>query len=624
MIIKKLKIKNYRNFRDFEIDLKPFTLIIGENNIGKTNLLNAIGLIFSQEITFFKKRMLEVDDINYESVQEFKKEILTDKPANEIEAPIVRIEAELSDFTPQQKAAVADWFVDDNLETARLTYKFFPKVDLTKWIEEKRVSINACTQDANESDEDFTKRKLNFIEFPIFNYSFVILGGLDESKQADYYFLKALKFEFLDALRDAKTQLVASGDYRLLYKVLLNRGSNNYDIIKQTLAQLKKDVDNNAELTAVKAEIKTFLDKTSLVEEDNHNAVDLLFSKPDENEMLKKLSLQYGNSPVTVERNGTGRNNLLYISLLLSHLIYKNIPEILFRLIAIEEPESHLHPHLQEHLSKNIQSEVSDERQIIVTSHCPHITSKLELENTVILYKNTEGIQNCYFIDRFKDDNGNLNAAAKKSIRYLQRYLDATKSTMFFGRKIILVEGIAEQILVPKLFEIHTGKCLEKVGCTLVNVNGVGFRHFLEIIRRGFFLKCLALTDSDSDTKAKDRAENLSNDYAGCAEIKVSITDESTFEKDLIEANNTNDSKKYILDAVRLTRPNSGLAFSDAHQNILLNIDECFKLIESVNANGAKTSYKAEFAMDLLSVLEGENKNFVVPQYIKDGFDFIA
>jgi putative ATP-dependent endonuclease of the OLD family len=481
--------------------------------------------------------MLEVDDINYESIQEFKKEILTAKPANEIVQPIVKIEAELDDFTPMQKAVVADWFIDENLETAKLTYKFYPKLDLTKWIIEKRTSINNLTQQLKESGEEFEKRKLDFIEFPIANYGFVILGGLEESKQADFYFLKALKFEFLDALRDAKTQLVASGDYRLLYKVLLNRGSNNYEAIKKTLGQLKKDVDENAELIEVKKEIKKFLDKTSLVEEEDHNAVDFSFSKPDENEMLKKLSLQYGNSPVTVERNGTGRNNLLYISLLLSHLIYKNIPEILFRLIAVEEPESHLHPQLQEHLAKNIQSEISDDRQIIITSHCPHITSKLELDNTVILFRNNQTIEGCYILDNFKDVNGNFDAEAEKHIRYLQRYLDATKSTMFFGRKIILVEGISEQIIIPKLFEIHTGKSIEKIGCTVVNVNGVAFKHFLEVVRKGFFIKCLVLTDSDTGTETEDRANNLQNDYLTDPElIKISITSESTFEKDVMIA----------------------------------------------------------------------------------------
>ena len=77
MYINLLKVKNFRNFGDppFEIELRPFTLILGENNIGKTNLVNALGLIFNQEITVFRKRMLEVDDINYDAVKKFKTEV---------------------------------------------------------------------------------------------------------------------------------------------------------------------------------------------------------------------------------------------------------------------------------------------------------------------------------------------------------------------------------------------------------------------------------------------------------------------------------------------------------------------------------------------------------------------
>ncbi|MEO1653309.1 MAG: AAA family ATPase, partial [Bacteroidota bacterium] len=55
MIIEKLSIQNYRNFKEFEIELKRFNLIIGENNIGKTNLINALGLIFSPDISFYQK-----------------------------------------------------------------------------------------------------------------------------------------------------------------------------------------------------------------------------------------------------------------------------------------------------------------------------------------------------------------------------------------------------------------------------------------------------------------------------------------------------------------------------------------------------------------------------------------
>ena len=70
MYIKHLLINNYRNFGDppFAVDLKPFTMVLGENNVGKTNLLNALGLIFSQEIIISRKRILEIDDINYATV----------------------------------------------------------------------------------------------------------------------------------------------------------------------------------------------------------------------------------------------------------------------------------------------------------------------------------------------------------------------------------------------------------------------------------------------------------------------------------------------------------------------------------------------------------------------------
>ena len=117
MYISNLKIKNYRNLEDFEIDLKQFTLIIGENNIGKTNLLNAIGLIFSQDITFFKKRQLAIDDINYEALQKFKKAVSEwNETADDLKFPEVKVEVVLTGFDEDQEAVVSDWFTDSSFK----------------------------------------------------------------------------------------------------------------------------------------------------------------------------------------------------------------------------------------------------------------------------------------------------------------------------------------------------------------------------------------------------------------------------------------------------------------------------------------------------------------------------
>lgn len=138
MYIRQLTIKNYRNFGElaFTIELKPFTLILGENNIGKTNLLNALGLIFSQEIMIFKKRFLEIDDINYTTVQKFKRQVcdLTIEP-EEVVFPEVSVEVILTDMNEDQESVVGDWFINPpELTEAKLTYVFSPRANFDKKI----------------------------------------------------------------------------------------------------------------------------------------------------------------------------------------------------------------------------------------------------------------------------------------------------------------------------------------------------------------------------------------------------------------------------------------------------------------------------------------------------------
>ncbi len=614
MYIDKLIIKNYRNFKNFEIVLKPFTLIIGENNIGKTNFLNALGLIFSQDITFFKKRNLEIDDINYQTIEDFKKDIINyQKPIDDIDIPTVEVVAELVDFSEEQESVVADWAINKELNRVRITYLFYPKEDLKDWILKERERL--------KNEKHLSENELiRLISFPINKYNYTISGGLNQSKQIDFYFLKMLKYEFLNAVRDVKNELTANGNYKLLYKVLTNREEGKYQDILNAIGELDLAVKSNSELKKIEKLISEYLEKTSLVEKDSQNDVRFQFSNIEEYDILKKLSLLYGESPLTIERNGTGRNNLLYISLVLSHLINAKKDGVYYRLIGIEEPEAHLHPHLQEHLSKNIEKEVSQQLQLIITSHSPHITNKLSLDNTVVFFNEDNDLKNHYLLDGFERfKNGILKSESKKHIRYLERYLDSTKSTIFFARKIILVEGISEQILIPKLFEQYSnGISLEKIGCSIINVNGVAFSHFLEIIKNGYFKKCVVLTDSDANKQTQMRASDLKAKYEN-DNILVSITKlTDTFEKEIISSNLKGIGKIILLRTLSFTRRNSAVEFNKKYKGIDLDVEPYFELIES---------YKADFATDLKYVLLKQPKSFLshftIPEYILDGFKHI-
>lgn len=613
MIIEKLTIENYRNFRSFEIELKRFNLVIGENNIGKTNLLNALGLIFSPDITFYQKRNLEVDDINYETVQDFKKDV--EKATNledlKNKFPEVKIEVILSGFNPDQEAIVGDWFTgewntDSSKNKAKITYLF--SINHTQKIEEW----------FNKMKE--TNSKNNYIDFPINHYSYSIFGGDDRTKRIDYYWLSFLKMEFLDALRDARTQLMASGKNTLLNKVLTVQTENKIDDIKRTLLELRALINKEGSVfSSIKKDIEDFLKRVSI--EDSESKITFNFIGVESSDIIKKISLIYGTNPINIERNGLGRNNLLYISLLLSQLmqqVEKEDKKVFYRLIGIEEPEAHLHPHLQIHLSRNIDTESSDERQTIITSHSTNITSQLSLDDTIVLYHDDkENKIKPYYL---------LKNIPKKSKNYLSRYLDATKSTLFFARKVILVEGITEQLLIPEFFKIIYNESLEQNGISLINVASTAFEHFLRILKEGYFIKCLVLTDSDSETEAKHRVVALERGYRNVNHIMIRKTQNTTFELDLIESNSKEIGKEFLLDALLKTRRNKGIQAKKQIGNSEIHDSKDF--FNNIYEKG-KINFKAEFAMNFLAVLKDEQnkdkrKLFNVPEYIEDGFTHIV
>ena len=292
-----------------------------------------------------------------------------------------------------------------------------------------------------------------------------------------------------------------------------------------------------------------------------------------------------------------------------------------FRLIAIEEPEAHLCPMVQRHLAKNIATEDSKgKQQIIITTHSTHIASYLDLGSTVVLFKKGGQTGSHYLLEGFNT----VKAEDKKTVRYLQKWLNATNSTMFFSRKLILVEGIAEEILLPVFYKWKFGKTLEKVNCQVVNVNGVAFKNFLRVVRNGYFVKTVVLTDSDAGKKTENRASELKAEY-GSDNIKIMITTLSTFEKEILDANKKKkENRNLLLNVLMNVRSKKcDENFCKLYQTqATFNVEELFGCIEE---------YKSEFAFELSDKLEekmeskikGYSQTFTLPKYIEEAFEFI-
>lgn len=608
MYINKLQIKNYRNLHDFSIQLKPKTLIIGENNVGKTSLLKALSLLLNNEIGGIRSRVLRIEDFSFDVLHSFKCSVSNvDIDPSEVVFPQIEIIATFTDFIDEEeKTIVSEWHSNEAHTEAQLCFTFGCSLrNRVEWVKNIRDSLKFV----EEKD-----RRLEQIQFPINEYESSIVAGIGRIKPENFQ-LRALKIDLLDALRDAKTELSASKENRLLYRILNNRDQNKFDDILHSASALNKSINkSNAELTSIKNEISKILGELSLETDISSNEINFRFSDISLQELLKKIGLEYGDKPISVENNGLGRNNLLFMSFVLSHVHSKNDdPD--FRLIAIEEPEAHISPVLQKHFSESVSRDSffqGGKRQVILTSHSTHICSHLNLENTVVIYKDTSdgSLKSHYILDGIPND-----AEGKQTKNYLRKWLSATNSVMFFSRRLIFVEGIAEQILIPKFFELLRGAKPEKMNAQIINVNGLAFRNFLEVVKHGYFIKTAVLTDSDSGTRTKQRALDLKRDYQNTASIEIFITSSSTFEMELLEANKEGNGLEIIKRAVKKTRPQLYKTSLESCFISPLNTDTVFEAI---------SEYKSEFAFNLVSELETDPIDFVVPKYISDALTFIC
>lgn len=194
-------------------------------------------------------------------------------------------------------------------------------------------------------------------------------------------------------------------------------------------------------------------------------------------ELLEKfdLSLCDQSAPSTSANRGLGSNNVLFMA---CELLLLSSEDDGFPLLLIEEPEAHLHPQRQLRLMQFLQEKAKCRSaqkpgiQMVITTHSPNLASAIELDNLVLLHGRAAFPLEC-----------GHTLLAKSDYRFLSRFLDVTKANLFFCRGLLIVEGDAENILIPVLARL-LGRDLTEHGVSIVNVGGTGLRRFARIFQR--------------------------------------------------------------------------------------------------------------------------------------------
>lgn len=491
ILIKKVRIHGFRGLENTEFDLEPMTVIVGSNNSGKTTFLKAL------QIAFGNYSSISIDDFFYSDTNICDNII--------IDVLVIPVNSDLEQIDEFEDSWAAVFTTDRITITAEgkqiLCFRTKIEEDLAKkTYRKKQFVIDEWVEFENE--EGFWYEK-------------------SYNTDQNFYF-DEIPVYYIDANRDILEDIKLKTSY--LGKLLSAIEYNIEDkiAIEDLIRDLNKMTIDRSEILT---NIETTLQELDTAMDNPNSSVSLTPFTKKIKDLNKGVNINY--SDFAMDYHGMGTRSWSSLLVLKSFLkFYQDKFEVneqvYFPILAIEEPEAHLHPNAQKKLYSQIKGIPG---QKIISTHSNYIAGCANLKEIRSLLRRNVAVE----VGKF-DESG----FDPEEIRKIKRQVINTRGELFFSKIVVLFEGETEEQALPILTEKYFSKTAMELGVDFIGVAGSGnytpFINFCECLN----IEYLIFSDNETDANTTVNKQ-ISNSKKKDISKVVFLNTGCDFEKELID-----------------------------------------------------------------------------------------
>lgn len=528
ILLKQLRVHGFRGLDNLEIDFEPTTVLVGINNAGKTTLLKSLQLALSNSL------QITDDDFFYSD------DFIRDKIIIDILFISVNDEGiQQSVFEDKWATIFTDnrMTIDSNSNQILAFRTLIEENSIRKTFSKKQYYIDVWG-DFHDANEGYWYEK-------------------DYLNDFSFYF-DEIPFFYLDANRDILDDLKNKTSF--LGKILSSIDYDESD--KIAIESLIKDLNKvTIEKSDILTDLHTTLKELDTAMDNPNNSVDITPFTKKLRDLNKGVKINY--SQFSMEYHGMGTRSWSSLLILKAFILQnKKLAEqshvAYYPIIAIEEPESHLHPNAQKKLYSQINNIVG---QKIISTHSSYIAGSAKLKEIRSIIKDDCTINVGKIVD---------SELTKEEIRKIHRQVINTRGELYFSKVIVLCEGETEEQALPLLIKKYFNKSTIELGVDIVGIDGGGnyypFIYFAEKLNLKWFIL------SDGETKIVDK---IKKDYKKLSGSIVSVN-EIVLPDNIIYFENEYDFESYIIE-------NGFVDEIESCLKTILNTDDLDEIIANKN-----------------------------------------